>query len=386
MRYRKLKAAKIFNGVEFLDENQVLIVTENGIVEKITSQADAGDDVELLDGILTPGFINCHCHIELSHMKDVIPPYTGLVDFLLAVIKNRSTEAEQIEESIAAAEEEMYANGIVGVADICNTPYAIAVKKQSSLRWHNLVEVINLHDSNLEKQLAHYNAVLDQYQSLPGNSVLTPHAPYTVSAATYKAINAATANQIISIHNQETEAEAELFQKGTGNFLKLYAQFGSHQSPFAVSSTSSLQTYLPYFTNGQTVLLVHNTFITEDDILFAKEHAEKHGLTLVYCLCPNANKYIENAMPPVELLMKHDCHIVLGTDSYSSNWQLNIASEIKTLLTAFPKLSLEAVLKWATYNGAVAMQWHDMLGSFEKGKKPGVVVLDEKKFTSQRIV
>jgi cytosine/adenosine deaminase-related metal-dependent hydrolase len=198
-----------------------------------------------------------------------------------------------------------------------------------------------------------------------------------VSEATYKAINELTPGAIISIHNQETAAENELFQNGSGDFLNLYEAFGNRVSPFEISGKTSLQTWLPYFTKGQTILLIHNTFISEEDILFAKKHATKYGLNLLYCLCPNANLYIENTLPPVDLLMKHDCTIVLGTDSYSSNLELNIVSEIETLNKYFPHISLQTTLQWATANAAEAMRWDD-LGSFEKGKKPGIINLNEK--------
>lgn len=386
MRYRKLKGSQIFTGQELLNENNVLILDEKNVVQDIVPATEAGDDIEKVSGILLPGFINCHCHIELSHMQKVISSGTGLVNFLLAVVQNRNIDAEQIRTHIDAAEKEMYDNGIAGVADICNTTHAIETKKNSRIRWHNLIEVINMFDANVDKQLAHYTDIWQAYQQVDNNSVLTPHAPYTVSAKTFEAINTATAGQIISIHNEETAAENELFQTGKGDFLKLYAHFGLSQSPFAISGTTSLQTYLPYFTNSQTIILVHNTFITEEDILFARQHAARFGLQIIYCLCPNANMYIENALPPADLLLKHNCPIVLGTDSYSSNWQLNIASEIKTLLQHFPQLSLATVLQWATINGAKALRWQNDLGSFEKGKQPGVVVLDETTFAVKRIV
>ena len=386
MRYRKLKGDGLFTGYELLDENKVLVLDEKGVVQDIVPLAEAGEAVETVKGILTPGFINCHCHIELSHIRGLIPPGSGLVNFLLAVVTSRNIEAGQIAAHIAAAEREMYDNGIVGVADISNTTDALLIKRNSRLYWHNLVEVINLFDANLEKQWNHYQQIWQAYQPLESTSVLTPHAPYTVSPKTYEAINAATAGQIISVHNEETSAENELFQTGRGDFLKLYAHFGLTQSPFAISGRTSLQTWLPYFTNGQTVLLVHNTFITEADIVFAKEHAEKYGLTLIYCLCPNANVYIEKALPPVDLLVKHHCHMVLGTDSYSSNWQLSIAAEMKTLLANSPSLMLPTVLQWATLNGATALRWQKELGSFEKGKRPGVVALDETTFEVIRIL
>ena len=379
MQYRKLQANRIFNGFHWLKAEEVLILEPDGIIKDIVSKQDAGEGIEQLSGILTPGFINCHCHLELSHLKNTVPEQTGLVDFLLAVIKKRSAPLEEIFEHIAAAEKEMYENGIVAVADISNTDHAFQIKKESQLLWHHLIEVINLHDENLEKNLAHFNFILEQYkkqETLYSTTSLTPHAPYSVSSATLEALNNSTANSIISIHNQETGAENDLFKNGHGEFLKLFAALGEPGSPFEVGGKTSLQTWLPNFTNAQTILLVHNTFISEEDILFAKAHAEKYGLQLIYCLCPNANLYIENRLPPLDLLLKYDCKIVFGTDSYSSNWQLNIASEIKTINHYFPKLSLQTILQWATKNGAEALRFSSLLGSLEKGKKPGVVLLE----------
>ncbi len=385
MQYRKLKAKKIFNGLDWLKEDEVVFVSGNGVIEAIVQEQDAGDGIELLDGILTPGFINCHCHIELSHLKNVILPGAGLVNFLLAVIKQRGSSAEIIQEHAQKAEEEMADNGIVAIADVCNSSYAIAIKRKSRLYFHNLIEVINLYDENLRTQLAQFNLLLTEHKDLDLDRTshsLTPHAPYSVSKSTFKAINEASANAIISIHNQETQAENQLFQTGQGSFLTLYKELRAHSLPIEICGKTSFQTWLPYFTKGQTILIVHNTFISEEDILFGKVHSERFGLDLIYCLCPNANLYIENCLPPVELLIKHNCKIVLGTDSYASNGQLNMAAEIKTLCSHFPEIALESILQWATKNGANALR-QNSLGSLEKGMKPGLVILETDRLNNE---
>ena len=89
MEFRKIRADQIFNGYRFLPANRVLVMDKNGTVREIVEQKDAGDSIEYYPGILSPGFINCHCHLELSHMKNVIPTGTGLVEFLLNVVQKR---------------------------------------------------------------------------------------------------------------------------------------------------------------------------------------------------------------------------------------------------------------------------------------------------------
>lgn len=384
MSFRKFSADYLFNGYQML-EDVVLITDTQGTVRDIVYKKDAGEAVETFQGVLSPGLINCHCHVELSHLKNIIPPHTGLIEFLIAVVQKRGFDQEIVQEAIALAEQEMYNNGIVAVGDICNTADAISVKSKSKIHWNSFIEVLSFTDEQALNRLDHYNNVLIQHKlHLAGSfrNVLTPHAPYTISPKTFQFINETTQAGIISIHNQEHLAEDELYKTGTGDYLKLFSIFGMDRSPFPVTGKSSIQSYLPYFNNGQTIFLIHNTYMPEEDIIWANDYAGKHGLTLVYCLCVNANRYIENKMPPVELFMNHNCHLVLGTDSYGSNWQLDIAQEIQALLSTsyFGKIpfsrALEIILKWATINGARALQIDSIFGSFEKGKQPGVVLIE----------
>jgi aminodeoxyfutalosine deaminase len=411
MVYRKFKATQLFDGYRFRHENEVLITGEDGTVEGIISADEAGDEVQQLEGILTPGFINCHCHLELSHLKNVIPPHTGLIEFLCSVVTKREapsksppvgetfeTPEQKKYKAILAAEKEMLDNGIVAVGDIGNTADTAMVKSKSKIRWQNFVEVLSFTDEKAVENFNHYKNVAEELEqqlkteNSKHRTALVPHAPYSISPKTFELINAATKDQIISIHNQEHPAEDVLYKTGGGEYLKLFKIFGIDASPFPVTGKSSIRSVLPYFNNGQTIFLIHNTFMPEEDIVWANEYAAANGLKLVYCLCINANLYIENKTPPVELFLKHNCHLVLGTDSYSSNWQLSIAKEMQALLdvvrrdTNHGNLSKEKILQMATINGAKALLWDDVLGSFEKGKKSGVVLLKKDFSTSQRII
>ena len=134
-----------------------------------------------------------------------------------------------------------------------------------------------------------------------------------------------------------------------------------------------MQTYFSKLADAEKVLLVHNTFTKEEDVEFVKK--TRPGDSVFFCLCINANQYIEVSIPPVDMLRKHRCSIVLGTDSLASNWSLSILDEMKTIQKNFKGVAIEELLTWATYNGARALQMKDKLGSFEKGKQPGVVLL-----------
>jgi len=396
MKYRKFKGDRLFTGSEMKGNDAVLVTDEVGKIEAIVPAQEAGDDIEILNGTITPGFVNCHCHLELSHLKDVIPPHTGLIDFLVSVVQKREFASEIISEAIVRAEKEMYDNGIVAVGDIGNTADTVATKSKSKIKWHNFVEVLSFTDEKADAIIEHYSKVLEQFDNeltekapasnpLLSHSVLTPHAPYSISPKTFRILDELTFRQIISIHNQEHPAEDELYKTGGGDYLKLFKVFGVEQSPFPVTGKSSVQSYLPHFNNDQTILFVHNSYMPEADVDFVMNYSSENNLNPVFCLCVNANLYIENKVPPIDLFMKKNCKIVLGTDSYSSNWQLSIAKEIAAIQKHIPAIPLETVLQWATINGAKALQWDDNLGSFEKGKIPGVVLLTGN-FESRRLL
>jgi cytosine/adenosine deaminase-related metal-dependent hydrolase len=394
MSFQKFQPDQLFTGYELLGSGgYVLITDDQGKVEAIVMEQDAGDNIQKVRGILSPGLVNCHCHLELSHLKNVIPPHTGLIEFLCSVVTKRNFDPGIIQDEIVKGEKEMWDNGIVAVGDIGNTADTVEIKSKSKIRWHNFVEVLGFTDEKAEGNIQLYRTVFDKLNKIRNphseiRSSLVPHAPYSVSPKTFQLINQLTKNQVISMHNQEHPAEDELYKTGGGDYLRLFKIFGVNQSPFPVTGMSSIRSCLPHFNNGQTIFLIHNTYMPEEDITWANSYAVQNGLSLVYCLCPNANSYIENRLPPVELFTSHRCRLVLGTDSYSSNWQLSIAKEAQALLVPQFKTvaPVHEVLQWATINGAKALQWDNDLGSFEKGKKPGVVLIDKKNWTSRRLI
>ncbi len=94
MQYRKIKGTNIFDGYQFVGKDKVLVTQANGTIEAIIDQKDAGDELQHLDGIICPGFVNTHCHIELSHLKNKIRQHTGLVDFIIEILKLRGADDE----------------------------------------------------------------------------------------------------------------------------------------------------------------------------------------------------------------------------------------------------------------------------------------------------
>ncbi len=373
MHWQKFQADNIFDGEKLLPKEMVVICDDEGRIEEIVDSNTAGDDVQVLKGIISPGFINCHCHLELSHMKGLIAEKTGLVDFVFSIVIKRHFPEEEIYDAIEKAEGEMLKNGIVAVGDICNNLLTFPQKSKNNLHYYNFIEssgwLPDIANSRIERSRTYFDA----FKEIASSSIV-PHAPYSVSDNLWKLIQPYFENKVVSIHNQETNFEDELFIQNSGDFVRMYKMMNIDTSFYKTTGKSSLQSYFAKLQKAAQVILVHNTFTQQADIDFVKNSEPAKNVS--FCLCPNANLYIENALPPIELLLKNDCRIVLGTDSLASNHSLSILDEMKTIQQHFPSISLEEMLRWSTLNGAKALQMDDMLGSLEQGKKPGLVLIE----------
>jgi cytosine/adenosine deaminase-related metal-dependent hydrolase len=384
MAYLQFSGENLFDGTQFLGPDQVLITTEDGIIKAIIPLQDAGENAQKLNGIIAPGFINAHCHLELSHMKGIIPEHTGLPDFILKIVNERHFPEESILEAIADGEAEMLQEGIVAVGDISNNALTAAQKQKGHLAYHTFIEISGWKPAIAESRFANAQNVMEQFRLIeaaaslnPLKSSFSPHAPYSVSKELWQMMMPHFEGNTVTIHNQETPAENELFLNGTGDFVRMYQAMNIDQTHFSPTGQNSLPSYFPQLKNAKNILLVHNTTTNEADIHFANQLAMQHAQELYYTLCVNANIYIENKLPPIELLRSKNAAIVLGTDSLSSNHQLSILSELKTIRKNFPSIPLEEMLQWATLNGAKALQLEQQFGSFEKGKKPGLILINQ---------
>jgi len=375
----KFKGTALFTGRELLPGNMVLILSDKGVVRDIVHETAAGDDIQQVDGILSPGFINTHCHLELSHMAGVVPEGTGLPAFLTNVMEKRGQQDPAAQEhAIAIAEKAMWESGISAVGDICNGTASLQQKKNSSLYYHSFIECMGFVPAFAQNRYDFSMGVLEQFREAGLSCSIVPHAPYSVSADLFSLLATTPENTPVSIHNQESAAENSLYRDKTGDFLHFYQHFGMDVSAFQPTGTNSLPAWFSSF--KQPIILVHNTFTQETDIRFTKDNA----VQAYWCLCPQANLYIEKQLPDIELLRSQQCTITLGTDSLASNHQLSIWQEIQVIRKHFPAIPLEEILQWATLNGAQALGISDLYGSFEKGKRPGVVQIDH--IESKRII
>ncbi len=373
---RKITADYIFPVSHPPIKNGVVIIDDHATIVKMGKRADFDDStLETYRGIIVPGFVNTHCHLELSHMKGKVATGTSLIPFLFNVVQFRDIPEEEILAAIEAGDREMYEAGIVAVGDISNKADTASQKLKSEIRYYTFVEMFDfLQDAWAEDTYQQYEAVYEKHSNGQGNNKSkVPHAPYTVSKSLFKKLKTAnTEGSTVSLHNQETLDENQFFLEKRGAFINFYKNFNINIDAFQPTGKNSIDYALENMNPNCKTILVHNTMSTRSDI----EKAHSWNKNCYWATCPNANLYIENRLPNYQYFLDTQAKVTIGTDSLTSNWQLSILEEMKTIAKYQSYIPFETLLQWGTLNGAEALGFEKELGSIEVGKKPSLVLLN----------
>ncbi len=374
---KKISADWIFTVSGEVLQNTVLTIDKKGKIIAIDAAENHDSaNIEFHKGAIVPGFINTHCHLELSHMKGLVDTGTSLIPFITAVVQKRNLPQDIILEAIEKGDKEMYDGGIVAVGDISNVTDTFATKAKSSIRYYTFVEMFDfLQDQNAQATFDQYKAVFDQLETgKKDKKTMVPHAPYSVSKSLFAKLKEANAKSgvTISIHNQETPPENELFLTGKSAFTDFYSKFGISMEGFQHNRKTAIHYALKNMNARNRSLFVHNTLTTEADIAAANRWSKN----VFWATCANANLYIENKLPDYQRFINSNAKMTIGTDSLTSNWQLSIIEEMKTIARFQSYIDFQTLLRWATLNGAEALGFEKDLGSIEVGKTPGLNLLN----------
>jgi len=344
--------------IDPIEEGVLQISDEGEIIDIFVNRSEVPQDkLEIFEGVLCPGFVNVHCHLELSHLLGELPQQTGLPEFISHIPQKRGAELFIIEEAMKKADTMMKKNGIVGVGDISNTSDSFQIKQKSKIQYYTFLEIISLDDKKAETV---FHSGLELLEQCEPSVSLVPHATYSVSERLFSLLKSYNSGEVICIHNQETKTEDELFESGSGDLFERLKQFGT----IPVSGKSALQTTLPKMPKQSPIVLVHNTYTSKKDI----DWAASYNNQIYWCTCPKANLYIENILP--DYSMFDSDKLCVGTDSLASNDSLSILEELQ-IIQENSHFEMNTLLKIASKNGAEALGF-EKLGTFEKGKVPGV--------------
>jgi cytosine/adenosine deaminase-related metal-dependent hydrolase len=326
------------------------------------------------EGIICPGFVNAHCHVELSYMKGLFRKGTGMAGFIDQINELRDTSS--MEDKLVAikdAMDSMWASGVQAMADISNCADTFDLKASHPMYTRSFLEVFGANPSECDEVMAYVTGLQAKAEALGLDAAPTPHACYTMSPELVSASSAAGLRSgFLSFHSEESEEEEEMIRYGRGPMWDNRVRNGIPTPP--VTGTSSLEYFLqcllaavPAPVQGN-VLLVHECCLTPEGAARAREVLAHPYLAV----CPLSNLFIHNTLPPIPVMRESGIPICIGTDSLSSNDQLSMIDEIMCLKRAFD-VPMQELLTWACLNGARFLGKADILGSLAPGKRPGVV-------------
>ena len=364
------EAAPLVNGFVEYDEDGTILRT--GICEDPEAEED------FLDGAVVPGFVNAHCHVELSYMWKLFRRGTGMAGFIDQINALRDTVS--LEEKLADIQsrmDQMWQRGVQAMADISNCDDSFAIKAASPMYTRTFLEVFGTEPEDCAGVMENVLALQQKALACGLDAAPTPHACYTMSPQLLTAASAeALKAGFLSYHSEETPEEEEMLRSGSGPMWDNRVRAGMSTPP--VTGASSLLYFIdrlraaapaPYEAH---ILLVHEVCMDQEGIDAVKA-VMRHPFV---ALCPLSNLYIHDALPSVELLRSNGLKLTVGTDSLSSNDDLDMVAELFCLQENFPQVPLGELLTWACRNGAEFLGKAQEMGTLAPGKRPGLVLID----------
>jgi len=355
-----------------------ITLNDEGVIIDIAEMHQESESTEFYNGILVPGFVNTHCHIELSHLKGKFNRNSGMAGFIRQINQLRdSADRDERLKSMKIEMEQLYRSGVSAIGDISNCDESFEIKSKSPIYTRSFLEVFGTEKKDVPDIIASVKKLTEKAIEYGLDAAPTPHSCYTMSPELIREVSQeALSNGWLSYHNQESWEEEELIRNGSGPLADEYQGRGLSTPP--VTGRPALLYFLNTIKElalpryDQNVLLVHNTFTNEESVDAALDMLSNP----FWATCPLSNLFIHNVLPPLEMLRRKAASITIGTDSLSSNDKLSIVAEIECLHRYFPNIPLGEILEWASFNGAKFLRKESELGSFEIGKKPGVVLID----------
>lgn len=351
---------------------------DDGTIVSVGECEDVGKEETFYKGALVPGFVNTHCHIELSHLQGKFAKKTGMAGFIdqinaLRDISDRTSRMECIRKWM----DRLWSQGVSAMGDISNGDESFPAKAASPMYTRTFLEVFGSEPEDCAKVMESVGQLQEKAAGYGLDAAPTPHSCYTMSPELLTAASrAALDSGYLSYHSQESLQEEQMLVSGSGALYENRKRLGMSTPP--VTGRPSLFYFLDRIGKihpapfEEHILLVHEVCLTEE----AADAVNDKLKNAFVALCPMSNIFIHDTLPPVALMRRKGMKITVGTDSLSSNDTLDIVGEMHCLQKAFPYISLGEILTWACRNGALFLGKEKGLGTIAPGKRPGIVLIE----------
>lgn len=343
-----------------------------------TGRCDPSSEEVYYDGALIPGMVNTHCHVELSYMRGLFRRGTGMAGFIDQINELRDVAPrEKRIGDIRFWMDRMWRRGVVAMADISNCDDSFAVKASSPMYTRTFLEVFGTEPQDWPRVIGSVLELQEEGRRYGLDCAPTPHSCYTMSPELVtESSREGLKSGFLSFHSEETPQEEDMIRHGRGEMWENRKKAGMSTPP--VQGCSSLEYFVGRLEKihpapfGEHILLVHEVCMERGGMRMVSDKLPGAFISL----CPLSNLYIHEALPPVETMVAEGMQLTVGTDSLSSNDDLDMIAEVRCLQDNFPSVPLAEIISWATLGGARFLSKEKSLGSFETGKTPGVVLVD----------
>jgi cytosine/adenosine deaminase-related metal-dependent hydrolase len=348
------------------------IAVDSGRVAALSRRrpTDGSREVDLGDVVVLPGLVNAHTHLELSYLREEIPPASQFVSWVQHVIQTRrrhpDPSAPEILDAIDRAIAESIAYGTAIVGDISNTLVTFDPLTKSDLAAVVFYELIRFKTDDPQGVVEKARADLDAL--VPTQRVrasLAAHAPYSVAPLVLRAIRKDVERDPFmpcSIHLSESVEEMEFIRGGGGPWRALLEQLGSWDPAWAAPGGTPVEFLDAAGFLDARVLAVHGVQMTRSDL----NRLAALGTTVV--ACPRSNGHTGAGAPPLVDFYASGAPVAVGTDSLASAPDLNVFAELATMHALAPSVPAAALIESATLIGARALGFDGDYGTIEPGK------------------
>jgi cytosine/adenosine deaminase-related metal-dependent hydrolase len=335
---------------------------------------------------ILPGLVNAHAHLELSHLRGLLPRRASMPRWLMSLLRHRGTDEQQL-QAVAAGAREAIATGTTAIADISHNNGAWRVLKDLPIRKLCMAEVLGMGplESGAMARLAR------SLEGLPPPDDrlrfgISPHAPYSTSEKVYREAVAIAHERgwPVCTHLAETKGERQFLMRGGGTFTRFLQTVRLLDPSFAppackplefarrvgllgwhgdVVCRHALDVKADMATNNVAMppILAHVNYLDDQEM----EILAAGGASVVYC--PGSSVFFGRTGHRYADMLAAGVNVAIGTDSLASNDSLDMLAEMRRLKRQ-GRVDNHTILRMATLNGAIAMGWQNMIGTLEPGK------------------
>lgn len=314
------------------------------------------------DVCVIPGLVNAHAHLQLAPLAS---PPRAFLPWVGAVMSARASttpaaERRHLRSAIAA----MLAGGATAVGDIDSSGLAHHEVATAGLAGRSYRELTGFHlDAPAARALLRSRRERAEGDLAVGWS---PHAPYSVSAALFRAAGADRRH--LAVHCAELAEEQQFLRNGDGPFRDLLQRLGRLPADFRAPGVGAVRWLEHLGLLRRSTQLVHCQELERGDV----GRIARSGASVVVCLGTMA--FFGRTPPAVPRWLAAGIPVALGTDSLASNTDLSLQLELQRAAAAWPQLRPAELLAMATTHGARSLG-QPGLGRLRRGGRADLVVL-----------